>query len=527
MIRVRLIALALMFLAPFVVLIGIGGYYLSTADDGAYRWVWWPMLALMILSYFLAWRWTRGRGMLPNTAPPPPDYWTDRDKLAWEKVDAKARSFEKVTLEQLSQAKHYSDLALTLATEVGKVYNPESNDPFDTLTLPEVLACVELAAADLNGMVQKYVPGIHLMRIKDVKRAQQAYRVYKTGQDVYWAGAAVFDPISTGLRYLIARSALGGLMDRIQSNVILWFNTAFIHQLGRYLIELNSGRLKVGVKRYREILAAHQEPPAGTSAADVSRSPMTGQPEGSASEVAVKPITIAVLGAVKAGKSSLVNALLGKQTATVDRLPVASGTRYDLTLPGGQPASILDTSGYGENGPGDADFAAAVEASRDADLILLVTSAVNPGRQHDIDLLDRLKEWFDSKPHLRMPPVVVVMNQVDLLSPKSEWNPPYDWQAGSRPKETNIREAVAVVKEQIGARAADVVPVCARAGDVFGIAEGVVPAMAAHLDEARGAAVLKAFAAEANERPVGKVIDQLGNAVSAGLDALAGLFKKK
>src|SRR5262249_8442050 len=180
-----------------------------------------------------------------------------------------------------------------------------------------------------------------------------AYRVYKTGQDVMWAASALYNPTSA-LRYLASRTALGGLMDRIQSNLILWFHTAFIHQLGRYLIELNSGRLKVGVKRYREILAAHQEPPTVTE-------PAPGTTDETAAPTGTKPITIAVLGAVKAGKSSLVNALLGKQAATVDRLPVATGTRYDLVLPGGQPTSILDTNGYREARPPAAGFAAAVE----------------------------------------------------------------------------------------------------------------------------------------------------------------------
>src|SRR5262249_34026299 len=361
----------------------------------------WAMLACMGLAYFLAWRWTRGRGMLPDTAPPP-QYWTDRDKAAWAKVEAKANSFQKVTLAEVSTPKHFTDLALELTTEVGAVYKPASDDPFDSLTLPEVLACIELAAADLNGMVQKYVPGVHLLRIRDAKRAQKAYRVYRTGQDLYWAGAAIWDPISTGLRYLASRTALGGLMDRIQNNLILWFHTAFIHQLGRYLIELNSGRLKVGVKRYREILAAHQEPTAPPEpAAGAGQTPEVNPAIPAAP--AIKPITIAVLGAVKAGKPTLVNALLGKQVATVDRLPVATGTRYDLTLPGGQPTSILDTNGYGEGGPTDADFAAAVEASRDADLILLVTPATNPGRKFDLNLLDRIRTWFDTKPPPPMP----------------------------------------------------------------------------------------------------------------------------
>ncbi|VTT97788.1 gtp-binding protein hsr1-like protein : GTP-binding protein HSR1-related protein OS=Rhodopirellula maiorica SM1 GN=RMSM_06255 PE=4 SV=1: MMR_HSR1 [Gemmataceae bacterium] len=528
--RLRLVLLALLFLTPFAALIGVGSYHLW---EVGYLWVWWPLLGCFALAYFLAWRWTRrGSGVLPDTDVPPPEYWTDRDRVAWEKVDAKAKSFAAVSLDQISNAKHYTDLSLELATEVGKVFNPGSDDPFDTLTLPEVLACVELAAADLDGMVQKYVPGVHLLRIRDVKRAQKAYKLYRTGQDVYWAGAAVFDPVSTGLRYLASRAGLGTLMDRIQSNVLLWFHTAYIHQVGRYLIELNSGRLKVGVKRYREILAAHQEPPPDDTAARTAPvtpgavpDPAAPAADGTAPPPA-KAITIAVLGHVKAGKSSLVNALLGKQLATVDRLPVASGVRYDATLPGGQPVTLFDTSGYGEK-IRDEDFAAAVEASRDADLILLVTPATSPGRVADVDLLDRLTEWFAGKPHLRTPPIVAVVNQVDLLSPKAEWSPPYDWAAGQRPKEVNVRDCVAAVREQVGPQAAEIVPVCARSGEAFGIVEGLVPVIVSHLDHARGAAILKAFDTEANERPIGKVADQLGTVVTAGLGALAGWLNKK
>ena len=40
-------------------------------------------------------------------------------------------------------------------------------------------------------------------------------------------------------------------------------------------------------------------------------------------------------------------------------------------------------------------------------------------------------------------------------------------------------------------------PVCGREGETFGVTEGLVPAVASHLDDARGAAMLKAFDAEA------------------------------
>src|SRR5262249_36023785 len=133
---------------------------------------------------------------------------------------------------------------------------------FDLLTPPGGLTCVELAAAGLNEVVQKYVPGSHMLRVKDMKRARKAAEWDKTGQDNYWARAGILKPVDTALRFFASRGILGNLFDRLQNNVILWFHTAFIHLLGHYLVELNSGRLKVGVKRYRELLAASKEPPA-------------------------------------------------------------------------------------------------------------------------------------------------------------------------------------------------------------------------------------------------------------------------
>ena len=540
MTRFRLFLLILLFTAPFVFLMGAGGYHLW--ETGWMVWAWIPMFVCFVLAYFLAWRWTK-RQNLPPTEAEPPGYWTDRDKLAWEKVVEKAKSFEKITTEQLESPKHYSELALDLAKQVGEIYNPGAPDPFDHLTLPEVLACIELASEDLDELVQKYVPGSHMLRIRDMKRARKAVGYYKTGMNVYWAGAAVLDPIQTALRYLASKAALGSLMDRIQDNIILWFHTAFIHHLGRYLIELNSGRLRVGAKRYRELLAQHQAPPEDDPTARPAPSPeaMSEAAITTAANTAIGPkaITVAVLGSVKAGKSSLVNALLGRNAATVDRLPVTAGIRYDYTLRGGeplagspraplgQPVSVLDTSGYGQDGPTDEDFAAAVEASRDADLIVLVTQATNPGRQPDIDLLDRLRAWFASKPHLKMPPVVVAVSHIDLLSPKAEWNPPYDWKNGTRPKEQNIRECVGVVKEQLGERVTDIAPVCGREGERFGIVEGLIPAMVSHLDSARGTAVLKAFDAETSSGQYEKIGAQVIEGGKAVLNILRDVFKKK
>jgi predicted GTPase len=486
--KTRIALLAFLFLLPWLFLIGVGGYHLWHTGN---LWVWWAILGCFFLTYTLAWWWSRGKQILPPTDTPPPGYWTERDKLAWEKVLSKAKSYEQVTVDQLSDPRHYSEIAINLAEQVADVYDAGTETPFDHLSIPEVLTCVELASADLNELVQKYVPGSHMLRIRDYKKVRRAADWYRTGSNVYWAGAMVLNPIEVGLRWAATRYGLGTLFEKLQGNILLWFHTAFIHQLGRYLIEMNSGRLRVGVKRYRELLAAHQEPPAEGAPPVAAVADENAKP-------ARPAVAIAVLGAVKAGKSSLVNAVIGRPEATVDTLPVQHvGVRYNLNLAGGQPLTLLDTRGYGQEGPNEEEFQAAAEAAQEADLILFVTPATNPGRKADVELLDRLRAWFADRPHLKLPPVIAVVNQIDLLSPKAEWNPPYNWQSGTRPKEVTIRDCLAAVKEQFGNRVIAVVPVCARQGETFGITEGVIPAIALQLDDARGAAVLKAFHAEA------------------------------
>ena len=76
-----------------------------------------------------------------------------------------------------------------------------------------------------------------------------------------------------------------------------------------------------------------------------------------------------------------------------------------------------------------------------ADLLLLVTPALDPALQMDLDFLQELKGVH---PDL---PIVTIVTQVDRVRPLREWAPPYDWQSGMRPKEVAIREATAYRNE--------------------------------------------------------------------------------
>jgi predicted GTPase len=90
-----------------------------------------------------------------------------------------------------------------------------------------------------------------------------------------------------------------------------------------------------------------------------------------------------------------------------------------------------------------------------------------------------------------------------------EWAPPYDWRQGARPKEENIRAAVAAIHEQLGDRVGAVVPVCTAAGKVFGIEEGLLPALMERLDEAHGVALLRCLRGEVDTGKVRRVFYQL------------------
>jgi hypothetical protein len=262
--KLRIAILATLGLAPVVFLVGVGLYYLWVEDLSFYTY--WPMAACWLAAYLLGWYWTRRAkpGDMP-TAEPPPGYWTDRDKEAWKVVEAHANAVQSVTPDEFGDLNRYAKDAEALALKVARVYHPTAADPFGHLTLPEILTCGELVSHDMTRLVEKYVPGSHLLSVNDLKRvrdwADKASIWYPRLRNLYWAAAAVFNPVKTGLQFAATQAGLAPAFAGMQNNVLLWFHTAYVKEFGRYLIELNSGRLRVGAKRYKELMAMHAAPP--------------------------------------------------------------------------------------------------------------------------------------------------------------------------------------------------------------------------------------------------------------------------
>jgi predicted GTPase len=467
-------------------------------------------------AYVLAWRWQR-QIRVRQSDEEPSLHWTDRDRLAWQKVLDRVKGVEKIDDANFSDPRFYFDTAQEMAGKIVRVYRPDAADPVAIVTIPEILSVVELASHDLNELAQTYVPGSHLMTVDHWRTARKAVDWYRTATNAYWFASAVFDPIKTATRYVAAKWGMGKPFEMFQQNVILWFYSAYVKQLGFYLIELYSGRLRVGVERYRELMKEHApDSTLASSPADetptIAPSPELPKPRG---------VSISLVGQVKAGKSSLINALLGERRAATDVLPLTSEvTKYDLVAPGVPTHFVLlDTAGYGRAGAVNDNLEETAEAVQGSDLVLWVTHARNPARKADADFFVRLRKWFTERPHLRFPPVIVVLTHVDLLTPAMEWSPPYDWARGNRPKERSMADAVAAAGDSFP-DVAGLVPVCAAAGKEWGVQEGLLPEIVALLGEAKAVSLLRCLHAEADEGKVKKVFAQLWAAGRKAVDLL-------
>jgi predicted GTPase len=494
--RWRLAILVLLVTAPVIVLAGLGCYYIWERNWSFMAW--WPMFASWAIAYGLGWYWARNKSLLR-----PPDFSpsaasTERDQRAWKLVEERAKRASKLPPDQLLEFQFYVSTAQEMALELARSYHPSAKDPISKLTIPEILAVIELAAHDLSELVDQYLPGGHLLTINHLRHAKRAADWYQTASKLYWLAAAVFSPLKTGLRYAASQVGITQPWQLLRENLVAWFYTAYVQRLGAYLIEVNSGRLRVGVKRYRELMQARA---------------LDGQPArpDTAAEERIQPVTITVMGQVKSGKSSFINALLGEQQAQTDVLPMTGEvTRYQLQ-PLGVPARfvLLDTVGYGHSGPKEDQLKATQEAAQQSDLVCLVLHARNPARQADKEVLESLERWFRSRPNLKMPPILGVLTHIDLLSPAMEWAPPYNWQQPERPKERQIQEAQATVREQLGEYLVGCVPICSLPGKVHGIQEWFLPTVLELLDEAHGVALLRCLRAEADAAKIRRIFQQL------------------
>ena len=124
--------------------------------------------------------------------------------------------------------------------------------------------------------------------------------------------------------------------------------------------------------------------------------------------------TVAVVGAPNAGKSTLVNALVGQKVAIVTAKAQTTRTRLmGIAMLGETQLLLTDTPGIFEpkRRLDRAMVAAAWGSAQDADLIALVVDAKAGLTRGLGEMLDKLKERRETK--------ILVLNKVDLVAKES------------------------------------------------------------------------------------------------------------
>lgn len=123
---------------------------------------------------------------------------------------------------------------------------------------------------------------------------------------------------------------------------------------------------------------------------------------------------VAVVGRPNVGKSTLMNQILGQKIAAVSSKPqMTRKQQFGIFTNDVMQIVFIDTPGMhvAKHKLGDAMNKVAEFALLDGDLILWILDGSAPPKPEDILIADRIKSLS------QRPPVILVLNKVDLLSP--------------------------------------------------------------------------------------------------------------
>jgi predicted GTPase len=335
-----------------------------------------------------------------------------------------------------------------LVVAIAGIYHPEVKYPLLNIYIPQAYGLIRGTVDDLDLWMQKLSPALNQVTVGQAYQAYEVYRKLEPSARKLWQvwnwAQWVLNPVAA-----LARRASLRYGDRANQQLLVnlsqLLRTAALRNLCRQAIALYSGN-NLPTAEFTPVT------PTLPSAQTQTLKEILAQAK-PIEEVEQKPVNLLLVGRTGAGKSSLINTLFQADLAVVDLLPSTDRLQdYHWETKTGEALTLWDTPGYEQVNREDLRQL-VLDRAQIADLLLLVTPALDPALQMDVDFLASLKaEVADLK-------AIAVVTQVDRLRPIREWEPPYDWQTGERPKEVAIREATSYRAGVLGDLGYGVLPI--------------------------------------------------------------------
>lgn len=304
-------------------------------------------------------------------------------------------------------------------------------------TVPEALLLVDRVSLRYREFLRRHVPFSDQLSVRALywlwRRQDKALLAWETGFLAYRGVRLVLNP-ALGLLREVERAITSGMQDKLTDQFMRDAQAILLEEIAQAAVDLYSGRLRFSEAELMQIqLGSEMRDRAQLAQED-------------------DPVRILVVGQVSAGKSSLINALLGHSGAETDMAPTTDRlTAHELEIDD-IPARLVDTMGLDGSGK---MLQKLVAEMTEADLIIWALRASRPGRGPDVALLERFNAVFTADPTRRRPPVLFVATAADTLLP--DW--PYTENRLPSRAQQRMGQAVAAITADMGAIA--VIPVCA------------------------------------------------------------------
>ncbi|MBE9116829.1 50S ribosome-binding GTPase [Lusitaniella coriacea LEGE 07157] len=334
---------------------------------------------------------------------------------------------------------------------IAHIYHPEVKYPLLNIYIPQAYGLIRGTVDDTDRWMNQLSPVLGQVT---VGQAYQGYEVYRklepSARKLFklWNWAQWLLNPAVAVARTASKQTSTQATQQLLVNLSQMLREAALRNLAQQAATLYSGTTLPGLE------ATPETPKLPKAKTQTLRDILTkAEPVETVKE---KPVNILLVGRTGAGKSSLINTIFQADRAEVDVLPSTDRLQhYHWEASTGEALNLWDTPGYEQVNRGDLREL-VVEYATNADLLLLLTPALDPALQMDVDFLEDVGELT---PDL---PAIAIVSQVDRLRPIREWDPPYDWQWGDRAKEKSIREATEYRAERLGELCNRVLPFVTR-----------------------------------------------------------------